>query len=110
MKLNPLLSNEISFSDQIDEIHNEIKNQNIILFQIKQKFTEEIKQKDSEIVNNLNIDQKETDEINREINLIKSQNNDLLTTKKILEEEINLLRNKKNNESILHKLIFTILL
>ena len=78
---------------------NDLKNKNIILFEENKKFVDELKQKDSEIINNLNIHQKETDEINKEINLIKNQNNDLLITKKSLEEEISILRNKINIES-----------
>ena len=54
---------------------NDLKNKNNILMQENKKFIEEIKQKDSEIINNLH--QKETDEINKEINLIKNQNIEL---------------------------------
>ena len=45
--------------------------------QENKKFIEEIKQKDSEIINILNLQEKETDEINKEINLIKNQNIEL---------------------------------
>ena len=96
--INTNINDEYNNKELLDQI-NDLKNKNVILFQENQKFSEEIKQKDSEIINNLNIHQKETDEINKEINLIKNQNNDLLITKKSLEEEINLLRNKINTEN-----------
>ena len=55
---------------------NDLKNKNNILMQKNKKLIEEIKQKDSEIINILNSYQKETDEI-KEINLIKNQNIEL---------------------------------
>ena len=98
---NKNINNNINHGNnkELLEQINDLKNKNIILFEENKKFVDELKQKDSEIINNLNIHQKETDEINKEINLIKNQNNDLLITKKSLEEEISILRNKINIES-----------
>jgi centrosomal protein CEP135 len=98
---NKNINNNINYGNnkELLEQINDLKNKNIILFEENKKFVDELKQKDSEIINNLNIHQKETDEINKEINLIKNQNNDLLITKKSLEEEISILRNKINIES-----------
>ena len=98
---NKNINNNINHGNnkELLEQINDLKNKNIILFEENKKFVDELKQKDSEIINNLNIHQKETDEINKEINLIKNQNNDLLITKKSLEEEISILRNKINTES-----------
>ena len=98
---NKNINNNINHGNnkELLEQINDLKNKNIILFEENKKFVDELKQKDSEIINNLNIHQKETDEINKEINLIKNQNNDLLITKKSLEEEISILRNKINMES-----------
>ena len=87
--------NNINNNELIEQI-NELKNKNNILFQENQNLAEGIKQKDSEIINNLNLHQKESDEIYKEINLIKNQNKELLITKKNLEEEIIMLQNKIN--------------
>jgi hypothetical protein len=53
--------------------------------------------KESEIIKNLNLHQKETDTINKEMTLVKNQNNELQMTKKNLEEQIINLQNQLSN-------------
>ena len=76
---------------------NDLKNKNGILYNENQNLANTIKIKESEIINTLNLHQKETDEINKEINLIKNQNNELQISKKGLEEEISYLKMQLNN-------------
>ena len=76
----PLIKNNggnDEYNKELTEQINDLKNKNNILMQENKKFIEEIKQKDSEIINILNLQEKETDEINKEINLIKNQNIEL---------------------------------
>jgi chromosome segregation ATPase len=75
----------------IDQV-KDLTNKNNILYNENKNLSDTIKVKESEIVNNLNMHQKEIDTMNKEMNLIKKQNNELQMNKKSLEEEIAYLK------------------
>lgn len=62
---------------------NDLKNKNSILNDENKNLSDIIKMKESEIIKNLNLHQKETDTINKEMTLVKNQNNELQMIKKI---------------------------
>ena len=64
--INP---NENQTQELVKEI-NDLKKKNEILYNENQNFANAIKIKESEIINSLNLHQKETDEINKEINIL----------------------------------------
>jgi len=76
---------------------NDLKNKNSLLSEENKSLADIIKMKESEIIKNLNLHQKETDTINKEMTLVKNQNNDLQMTKKSLEEKIISLQNQLSN-------------
>ena len=76
---------------------NDLKNKNSLLSEENKSLADIIKMKESEIIKNLNLHQKETDTINKEMSLVKNQNNDLQMTKKSLEEKIISLQNQLSN-------------
>ena len=76
---------------------NDLKNKNSVLSEENKSLADIIKMKESEIIKNLNLHQKETDTINKEMTLVKNQNNDLQMTKKSLEEKIISLQNQLSN-------------
>jgi len=73
---------------------NDLKNKNSLLSDENKNLADIVKMKESEIINNLNLHQKETDTINKEMSLVKNQNNELQKTKKSLEEKIINLQNQ----------------
>ena len=84
-------------SQILKEQINDLKNKNSLLTDENKNLSDIIKMKESEIIKNLNLHQKETDTINKEMTLIKSQNNELQMTKKDLEEKIINLQNQLSN-------------
>ena len=76
---------------------NDLKNKNSILNDENKNLSDIIKMKESEIIKNLNLHQKETDTINKEMTLVKNQNNELQMIKKNLEEQIINLQNQLSN-------------
>lgn len=76
---------------------NDLKNKNSLLNDENKNLSDIIKMKESEIIKNLNLHQKETDTINKEMTLVKNQNNELQMTKKDLEEKIINLQNQLSN-------------
>ena len=87
------IKNENSKENQIllDQI-KDLKNKNNVLLNENKNLADTIKVKESEIINNLNMNQKEIETINKEMDLIKKQNNELQINKKTLEEEVAYLK------------------